>query len=70
MRKEVQSSHILAIDYSVFTKGLTVEFKNGSKYTYTGVPATTVASFLASPSKGQFFSQSIKNAFTVSQENE
>ena len=56
----VTSSTIRAVDYSELDNVLTVEFNNGSTYTYQGVPKETYQAFLDSDSKGKFFNRNIR----------
>jgi lysyl-tRNA synthetase class 2 len=57
---EVESSNLKGVGYDEKTHTLGVEFKSGSKYFYVGVPTSVWKRFEEAPSKGQFFSQSIK----------
>ena len=57
------SSNIAGFDYVPAQKVLIVEFKNGGRYNYYGVPAVMFERMKAAPSTGQFLAQNIKNAF-------
>ena len=57
----VESSNIAAVGYE--GNVLTVAFKNGSVYTYAGVPLTIYQSLLNAPSKGQYLAKEIKGKF-------
>lgn len=56
-----------AISYTVYNsekQDLTVYFTNGYESTYTGVPNEVYESFKTSDSKGKFFNENIKNAYS------
>ena len=55
------SSHLHSADYQNGT--LNIHFKDGSAYTYHGVPAATYTSLLSAKSKGQFFRTTIQGKF-------
>jgi len=57
---QVKSSLIKAIGYDEDTEKLTVEFKNGGKYAYSGVSEQIWNNFRNSPSVGKFFMANIK----------
>lgn len=66
----VDSSHIVSIDYSILnlitgSGNLTVKFKNGKEYEYSGVSKATYAEFLNSPSKGQFLFKNLKGKYVT-----
>lgn len=42
---------------------LSVEFTNGTKYNYIGVPKNVYEEFMTAESKGKFFTQNIKSKF-------
>lgn len=54
----MQSSLIKETSYA--GEVLTVEFVNGQKYNYLGVPQTVVEEFMTAESKGKFFTKNIK----------
>lgn len=56
----VKSSLIEAIDYDPDTLKLTVEFKKGEKYVYSGVSEQIWDDFRSAPSVGRFFMDNIK----------
>lgn len=58
---QVDSSHINDVEWSGGV--LTVQFKDGGVYEYYDVPNGTFQEFLAAPSKGRFFKESIKGVF-------
>lgn len=59
--KEVKSSNIHAIGWADGT--LTVHFKNGTAYSYTGVPADVHAKLMAAESVGKAFGETIKGRY-------
>jgi hypothetical protein len=59
----VKSSNIRAYSYTLGGGKLIVEFNNGTRWQYDGVPAEVAEGFAASESKGSFFSKSIRMAF-------
>jgi len=59
----VKSSLIRAIDYDPDTQKLTVEFKKGGKYAYSGVTEQFWDEFRTAPSQGKFFMMEIKGKF-------
>lgn len=61
--ESVQSSTISAVGYSEADNVMTVAFKNGSTYTYQGVPQKTYQAFLDSESKGKYFNRNIRGQF-------
>jgi hypothetical protein len=58
-----QSSTIAGFDYDSDRRVLVVEFKIGSRYNYYDVPENVFQGMKASPSKGQFLAQNVKNVF-------
>ena len=54
------SSNLKSIEHDPDSLQMTVEFKNGGKYRYHGVPASHVAAIKAAPSAGAAFHQLIK----------
>jgi KTSC domain-containing protein len=61
--KAVVSSNIQGIGYTPEDSKLHVEFKGGSRYTYSGVPEDVYEDFLNAPSKGIFFADTIKDSY-------
>jgi len=59
----VQSSNIAAIEHNPETDTLTVQFRNGGIYEYSGVPRDVYEQFLGSGSKGAFLHRVIKPSF-------
>lgn len=62
----LQSSNLAACGYDAETKTLTVQFANGSEYTYSGVPEETYEGLLSASSPGQYFHRHIKGFFSHS----
>jgi hypothetical protein len=56
----VESGAIKALGYDPETQTLHVEFKNGGRYEYSGVPAHKHAALMDSDSKGQHFMRHIR----------
>jgi hypothetical protein len=59
----VKSSNIRAYGYAPEAQKLTIEFNNGTRWAYDGVPPDVAEGFASSESKGSFFSKSIRMAF-------
>lgn len=59
----VNSSAIEDIAYEAGLRRLYVRFKSGERYAYVGVPADVHRAFLASPSKGRYFQEHIRDAY-------
>ncbi|MCK9575398.1 MAG: KTSC domain-containing protein [Candidatus Pacearchaeota archaeon] len=59
-----QSSTIESSTYDSQTQILTIEFKNGSEYAYSGVDLDTYEGLVAAASTGVYFQQHIKNSFS------
>jgi hypothetical protein len=63
-RYPVQSSLFISVGYCPYTCIFDIELKDGSVYRYYGVPALTCWNLLCADSKGRYFNQHIKSAFT------
>ena len=61
--ESVSSTNIDKIGYDNTTRQLVVEIKGGKQYRYDGVPENVYSSFKAAPSKGKYFSASIKGKY-------
>lgn len=59
----VASSTISGVNYNNKTSVLTIEFKNGSKYEYRGVPEDDYEGLMSASSAGSFFHDNIKNTY-------
>ena len=62
----VNSSNISSVGYDSSTQTLEVRFTSGSRYQYFDVPEEDYDSFMASPSKGEFFASQIKGVYRYS----
>lgn len=60
---EIQSSNIRRTEFDTESKELVVEFNNGLKYMYEGVPHQTYTQFRMSESQGKFFNSKIAKTF-------
>ncbi len=60
---EVQSSNIVRTEFDTETKMLVVEFKNGMRYQYEGVPHEVYTRFRMTESQGKFFSSDISKKY-------
>ena len=57
----MKSQHVLGFEYDPKAKVITVEFRNGAKYTHSAVPPEAVANFQNYRSPGEFYHGIIKN---------
>jgi len=62
-RSRVVSSTIRSIGYDRRTAVLEIEFADGDLYKYFMVPRLTYQAFLEAPSKGRFFSESVRDRY-------
>ncbi len=60
---EVQSSNIVRTEFDTESKMLVVEFKNGMRYQYEGVPHEVYTRFRMTESQGKFFSSDISKKY-------
>ena len=65
-RDSVSSSNLRSIGYDQQTQTLEIEFVNGWVYQYYGVTEHMHDEIMRAPSKGQFFSQYIRNFYPYS----
>ena len=63
-RIPVQSSNLASVGYDPSTQTLEIEFNSGGIYQYYGVPEFVNDSLMSAASKGSYFSQNIKNAYS------
>jgi hypothetical protein len=63
-RYPVQSSLLVSVGYCPVTCIFDIELKDGSLYRYYGVPAHICWNLLCADSKGRYFNQYVKSAFT------
>jgi len=60
---EIESSNLHITEYDTDTNKLVVEFKNGSRYEYDGVPHKLYTQFRLSESQGKFFNNEISKTY-------
>lgn len=58
----VDSSTLSEVAYNEDSSTLSVRFKNGGEYEYSGVPASIYRDLLAAPSAGKYFDMHVKKA--------
>ena len=58
-----QSSHLQRYDYEPNTEMLTVEFQNGTAYTYSGVPQLVYNNLVQNGGGGTYFWSAIRDRF-------
>jgi hypothetical protein len=63
IKNEIKSSNLKSTEYDTETKELVVEFNNGFKYKYEGVPHQTYTRLRLSESQGKFFTTDIAKKF-------
>jgi hypothetical protein len=61
-----QSSHLQSYDYDIESQTLTIQFQNGSIYTYSGVPLTEFNNMVQSGGAGTYFWSKIRNQYPTS----
>lgn len=59
----VDSEAIRDIDYDADRAKLVVQFEDGDRYVYVGVPGEVHRSFLDADSKGRFFAYEIRDRY-------
>ena len=59
----VESEAIRDIDYDAERAKLVVQFEDGDRYVYVGVPGEVHRSFLDADSKGRFFAYEIRDCY-------
>lgn len=62
-RRSVQSSHIKSFGYDEKDEVLEVEFLDGAKYTYAGVPKDTFHRCCNASSPGKFFHSEVRGVY-------
>lgn len=62
-RQRVKSTSIQSVDYVHGNGILDVEFHNGSRYKYFGVPDTVYNTLMAAKSIGQYFATHIRGQY-------
>lgn len=66
LRENVASSNVISVGYDESSQTLEVEFHSGSIYQYYNVSKNIYDEMMKAPSKGQFLSNQIKNAYPYS----
>lgn len=59
----LQSTTLAAADYDGNRGQLRIDFRDGSRYAYSGVPVQLFLDLIAAPSKGAFFNRRIRGRF-------
>lgn len=62
------SSNLDGCDYADDTRELTIAFKSGSVYVYSGVPREVYEGLTGAISPGRYFQSSIKDAYSYRRE--
>jgi hypothetical protein len=62
-RIRVRSSAIATVAYSRSKELLEIEFSNGNRYRYRGVPATVYEELMTAPSRGHYFLERIRDSY-------
>jgi hypothetical protein len=60
MMPELRSSNLASAEYDEATRELTITFKSGASYAYSGVDRTTYDDLLTASSPGRYFAEYIK----------
>ena len=60
---EIQSSNLKKTEYDTETKKMLVEFNNGAKYKYDGVPHQVYTKLRLAESQGKFFTTDIAKKY-------
>ena len=60
---QVNSSAIRSASYDVVSQVMTVNFTDGSEYSYDGVPPNVFDDFTGSGSPGSYFNQHIRGSY-------
>lgn len=60
----LRSSNLASAEYNEETKTLTITFKSGSSYTYSGVDQEVYDGLLSAASPGTYFASQIKDKFS------
>ena len=63
IKNEIKSSNIKSTEYDTESKELVVEFNNGLKYKYDGVPHQIFTRFRMVESQGKFFTTDIAKKY-------
>jgi lysyl-tRNA synthetase class 2 len=60
---DLQSSILARAQYNAARAWLLLEFRDGSRYCYSGVPDPLFTRLVQAPSKGAFFNHQIRNRY-------
>ena len=63
MSTQLRSSTLTTAEYHTATAQLTLAFRDGSRYRYSGVPLQLFLDLLGAPSQGRFFNREIRSKF-------
>lgn len=61
--KPVESSNLTHIGYDADKYELHIQFKDGKRHVYKGVPRETFDHMMVAPSKGKFFHAHVRHKF-------
>lgn len=64
---KVDSSNLEAVAYNQREKRLTINFTNGARYSYQGVPQSAVKGLMAADSHGAYFASHIRTVYPYQQ---
>jgi hypothetical protein len=62
-RVELQSTTLARAEYDAKGHQLVLDFRDGSRYRYSGVQAPIFVDLLRAPSQGAFFNREIRNRY-------
>jgi hypothetical protein len=60
----LRSSNLASAEYDAEAQSLTITFRSGSTYTYSGVDEGTYEGLLSASSPGKYFADQIKDTFS------
>jgi|18_taG_2_1085343.scaffolds.fasta_scaffold133112_2 hypothetical protein len=63
LQREVKSRHIKSVSYDTYKRSMFIEFINGDRHMFAGVPISVFNEFLTAESKGKYFKRKIENAY-------
>jgi hypothetical protein len=70
MPMQVESSSITTISYEAAHNRLRVRFRSGVEYCFDLVPPSVHRAFMEAPSKGRFFSSTIRDRYPFSRQED
>jgi hypothetical protein len=59
----LNSSAILAVDYNMWSKDLTIQFTSGGLYTFHGVPESVFQGLVSASSPGEYYNRHIRGRY-------